>query len=451
MNPMKRAKFSDDNVHSHGGVVPMLKKLNALKIPELINSILGKRPPQCKYPFDKAIISYIMSNFCFGHALRRIKHASNNLSIIQGLRFPNHSTLGRIFKKLSTQTEYTSSVNLKNDTETKYYAQNENYKLNDLLIQMNKRMGLLKEGTSYTLDMDATYIKTEKEEANMTYKKHRGFTAMVCMINKVVVYVSLRSGNSGPQWNQLDCLRKTIDLLSRHNIRVGTVRIDGAGYQNNILSYLNSEKIKFIVGGKWAKGTYNLFKNAFWEKKKFETSTHCWDAEFAIMPFSFSKCYEIYHMCAVRVKYEDRHKDEQSKEFPTKWVLRDGYYYKFIINSEEYASPYEVVNNYNERGASEVVFAAMKQDFGWNIPPFGKLNHNLVYLLITAMANTVYEGLLKFFSQKIYELGHTIRIRTFFEQFISVRFSYDEVEGRYTFHRKKVGFDMKDVIFRWYV
>ena len=445
----RRSEISDDIVHVHGGVVPMIDKINSLGIPEIITENLGKRPPQSKYQYDKAILAYIMSNYCYGHRLRNIESARKGFSIVEELKIPNHVTIGRIFKTLATPTEYTSSVNLKNSTKTKHYAFNENHRLNEMMVMISKRMGLLKEGVKYTLDMDATLIETEVQEANMTYKRHKGFTNLVCSINNIVVSVSVRSGNSGPMWNQLTTLKSTIEMLrDRFNITIDTIRIDGGGYMKELFNYITSQNMKFIIGAKWAKGTYKQFDNAFWEKGILETSTHKWDAEFAIVPFHLTDSKITYYMCASRVKAEERMKNEKEIDFPTKWKLVDGYYYKFIINTEKYVSPKEIVYKYHFRSIAESVFCHLKQSFGWTHPPFGKINENSVYFIITAIASNIYQGLLKYFSKKIYSIEPNILFKTFYDIFICVCFSYDEKEKRYSFKRTKVGREMKDVIFR---
>lgn len=404
-----------------GGVIPILNRLNELQIPELIGSCLGKRVKQAKYSYDDALISWMMTMFCHGFRISNIKNTEKDLSVIHELNIPSHDTIGRLMKGLATETEKHVYKNKKNPKEPeKTYWINENDKLNNLLLLCTKKMGLLSEGKPYILDIDATVIESEVHDANMTYKRFTGFTPMVCMIGNLPVYISMRSGNANPHYEKLDCLMKCLALLKEHNIKIETVRIDGAGYKGDILECLNNLGYKFIIGANWSHRTLNFFKESDWETKTFETSTHIWDgSQLASTNFSMANSKDVYNMCGIRIKDDNR----SGKNSPTKWHLKDGYYYKFVITNTKDTSAFDTFKAYHERGTIEKNFDALKNDFGWRILPFSKLNHNLVYMIITALANNLFQGLLSYFSKKLKGVLPTIRLTSFRNLFIKVVFS----------------------------
>jgi hypothetical protein len=165
----------------------------------------------------------------------------------------------------------------------------------------------------------------------------------------------------------------------------------------------------------------------------FQTSTHLWDAEVATQDFKLQRSDKVYKMSAIRIKDDKR----KSNEKPTKWHLKDGYYYKFVITNNACATPDEVFKRYHERGAIEKNFDSLKNDFGWRILPFSKLNENLVYMIITAFASNVYHGLLEFFSKKL-DIPSTIRLIRFRKIFINVIYSC--FNGMDTYHGKNIVF-----------
>ncbi len=427
-----KAKRSDIYISPYGGIPPILKKLKDFKIPELISSCLGPRAPQAKYGYEDVIMSLMMTIFCEGFRLIKIEDVEKELSIIPNLNIPSHDTIGRLLKKLATEPEVITSVNRKNPNDgEKEYIINENIILNDLLVLGAKKMGLLKSSISYTIDVDVTILESEVHDAKTTYKRFRGFSPMVCMINQIPVYISMRSGNANPHYKKLDCIKKCLELLRRHNIKVGRVRIDGAGYKNEILDYLDSQNIKFVIGANWSDRTQTkIMTSKNWVRKRFETSTHVWNAELAsIDDFKLADSKKEYKMSVIRIRDDGRNKTNK----PTKWHLKKGFYYKFVITNDLATPPYEVFKEYHARGTIEKNFDSLKNDFGWRILPFSKLNENLVYLLVTAFTSNIYHGLLNAFSKTIKQLSLSFRLEKFKKIFIKMRFSYTNEE--YTFYR----------------
>jgi hypothetical protein len=430
-----KTNYLDIKSSRYGGVLPMLKKLRDFKIPELISQCLGERVPQAKYSYESVILSFMMTTYCKGFKILNVEQVKEDLQVIPEMVVPSHDTIGRMLKRLATESQTIIERNPKNPKESpKKYVLNENTKLNDLLIKGAKKVKLLRAGVSYTLDIDATTLESEVADAKMTYKRFRGFTPMVCMINQVPVYISLRSGNANPHYKKLDCIIKCLELLKANNINIGRVRIDGAGYKNEILDYLDSKNIKFVIGASWSQRTFNVIDDSTdWEISRLQTSNHVWDAEMTSKTFSLATSKKKYRMVVARIKKEDR-KTVNGKK--TKWHLKDGYYYKYVITNDYDAKPNEIFKEYNDRGAIEKNFDYLKNDFGWRVLPFSKLNQNLVYMIITAFASNVYQGLLAFCSKNIEQIENTFRLPRFRNLFIEATLFY--IAGAPTFLGKPV-------------
>ena len=64
-----------------------------------------------------------------------------------------------------------------------------------------------------------------------------------------------------------------------------------------------------------------------------------------------------------------------------------------LFNDHE-STEEEVIEKYNQRGASEKNFDVQNNDFGWRNLPFSKMEENTVCILITSMLKNFYQHLL---------------------------------------------------------
>lgn len=101
----------------------------------------------------------------------------------------------------------------------------------------------------------------------------------------------------------------------------------------------------------------------------------------------------------------------------------------------------EIVFFYNQRGAIEREFDVLKNDFGWKHMPFSKLEHNTVFLLLTAMCRNLYDHIIQKFSKVCKHLSANFRIKKFIFRFICIpakwikhaRYKYLKVYGKIAF------------------
>jgi len=80
----------------------------------------------------------------------------------------------------------------------------------------------------------------------------------------------------------------------------------------------------------------------------------------------------------------------------------DTFTYRSILTNDWQSSEKEVIEYYNQRGASEKLFDVMNNDFGWNHLPFSFMNENTAYLIIMQLSKnftiTTFKKLLQFFT-----------------------------------------------------
>ncbi|MCW3101691.1 MAG: transposase, family [Bacteroidetes bacterium] len=395
----------------------MMQIIDNFQVANTIRDCLGQRNYRAKYKYEDVIISWMLANYCGAKRLEHVTKIGRSLNILSDLNIKvcSHDTFGRVMKGLATDTIAKPGTGKGNGKKLTYGKYNENLLMNDLLIKGTKCTGLLKENESYCLDMDATEILTECYEAEKNYLRNYGFFPMVSFIGKLPVYISMRGGNVAPSSEIKDCLENSIELLKKNKITVGKVRMDAAGFSIKALNYLHDQNIQFYVGGKSSPLVYErLRKNAVWEPITYKTQKIGWDCECTSIPYTFAHDTTEFRMVVIRTSVAQRKR-------PSKWIKRGEYAYKLVLTNDFESSISEILTFSNHRATMEHNFHVLKKHYNWNYPPFSFLNQNMVFFVISALANNIYQGVLKVLAEKLPELKlGNLRLNKFRRVFITV-------------------------------
>ena len=128
-----------------------------------------------------------------------------------------------------------------------------------------------------------------------------------------------------------------------------------------------------------------------------------------------TKCYAPGHTAHRIVAYRVPKKTGQINTF-----AGDRYKYMFIMTNDWEMSDKQVIEFYNQRGASEKVFDVQNNDFNWKCMPHSFLQENTVYLIIMAIAHIVYKWLIKTFSKLVQGLNPNARLKQFIFRFVNI-------------------------------
>jgi hypothetical protein len=101
----------------------------------------------------------------------------------------------------------------------------------------------------YTLDIDATGIKAEKEAARMTYKGYMGYMPIVGHLaeNGLIAGDEFRQGNEAPASGNLEFIKYCRKQLPTGK-DIKAFRADSAAYQAEIINYCESNGISYAIG-----------------------------------------------------------------------------------------------------------------------------------------------------------------------------------------------------------
>ena len=122
-------------INPFGGINFAIDKLKRDSLPQLIDKVLGKRPPQAAYSYSDIILGNSYANLCGATCLDDIDILKETWGYIPNLKIPSSHNTSTVLRSLSTETETIIS-----DTKVKHEF-NKNTKLNDLLLKLGLKLG----------------------------------------------------------------------------------------------------------------------------------------------------------------------------------------------------------------------------------------------------------------------------------------------------------------------
>ncbi len=242
----------------------------------------------------------------------------------------------------------------------------------DLLFRGMKRDGL----TEYTLDIDATQIVAEKEEAKLTYKGEIGYMPIVGHLaeNGLVVGDEFRSGNESPGARNLEFIKYCVTQMPEGK-RIAYLRADSASYQSSVFNSCEAEGASFAIGADLDEGVKSVIA-AIPE----EDWRPFLDGQIAETVHSMEKTEKAFRLIVVR-------RPSQGSLFgPDDLGLR----YKVIASNREETAE-ETVAWYNRRGeTSENRIKELKIGFGMERMPCGDQAANAAFFRIGILAYNLF-------------------------------------------------------------
>ena len=404
--------LASEYINPFGGLNFVLEEFDRLNIGETLLKELPSLATQSRYSWKDILYSLWSIYFCGGDCIEDL--GKNLRSCFSSHPYFNIPSPDRVLARLK---ELASPVLcFKTPRGKATHELNPHKVLNRLNLKMFKKTTCF-QGKKVTCDYDNTLIFNKKADAKNTYKKQYGYAPGVAIIDKKIVYVENRNGNSAAQILQSETLERMFKLFQEEGIYVDIFRGDGASYQLDTLQTIAQNVDKFYIRARMSQQLSNAIATVdHWQEvdieneKAYRGSTH-------FVPFtSATKRKKVadagcYRLIVTKVARKDKQVDLFSGE---------AYHYYCIITNDEDKTEDEVVFFYNQRGGCEKEFDVLKNDFGWNHLPFSKLAQNTVFLIFTAMCKNLYEHIITLFSQKYEGLAPTFRMKKFIFRFITI-------------------------------
>jgi hypothetical protein len=253
-----------------------------------------------------------------------------------------------------------------------------------LKIRLNKDFS-----TEYTLDIDATAIKSEKKEAKMTYKGFKGYMPMLGHLaeNGMVVGWEFREGNESPNSRNLEFIKKCVANMPKGK-KVKYLRADSATYQSEVYNWCEENDVLFAIGGRLDASTRRMIESIpveSWKPYKGKNSYEKITEVVHSMNHTDSAFRLIVIQRPFQAEFEGMETDESEEE---KWSKR---YRVIATNFPEKYSPEKIVQWYNQRGdTSENRIKELKNDFGMERMPSKNFGANAMYFSMGVLTYNLY-------------------------------------------------------------
>lgn len=236
--------------------------------------------------------------------------------------------------------------------------------------------------TDYTLDVDATIIAADKQDATRAYDGTVGYHPMVGFLDETrwLLHEEFRTGSASPQSGGVEFIKKCRRRLPKGK-RIAEVRSDSAFYNHVVTDYCQSEKIIYTIAADWdvaVQAAYDGLPAGSWTPLPVEKGEP--RREVAETVHAFNEGNHAFRLVFVRDIDNQRHL------FPSTRRGRG-----IITNAPpEQRTAAEVVAHYNQRGTMENYIKELKHGFGMLKMPCGQERANAAWFRIGALAYNLF-------------------------------------------------------------
>lgn len=404
LRSMAKIAIKYENIVPHGGIFYVMDEFKRTGLDKLVDHCLGKRCANYGYQYSDILLALFCIYLCGGDHIEDITtHLKKHLITAPGAKIPSSDTIARGLKELrSMSIAYRSQ-------EGGIYVHDPAIKLNSLLLDMTLQLGLLKRGQEIDVDFDNVFISTEKSDAHYSYKKQPGYFPGVMTCGPLIIGVENRQGNSNVKFKQKEELTRMFDNIENHGLSVRTFRADCGSFTKELIEELFLRTETFYLRVSSCSSRREMYeKCTVWKPMSVNGE------KMEVTSFAFNDFLSDWHL---RLVVQRTKINTESGE---QLLPGMGYIYPALLTNDHESTEEEVIEKYNQRGASEKNFDVQNNDFGWRNLPFSKMEENTVFMLITSMLKNFYQHLLSKVSGIFPCINMKSRLKRFIFSFIAV-------------------------------
>ena len=418
------------NLTGLSGLLLYVELFQALKLDVFIDRHLQVKKDKQGWRDAELILSLLLLNLSGGSSVSDIEHLKSDEGFCRILKmYQLRGTIGRHRKQIQSRwrkpmsqaTASPSSIfrylsQFINEAEEKKRQMGQSFipspnrhlrgfgEVNFELLDFVQRQNCQ---STATLDMDATFSETYKDDALTCYKGGKAYQGFNVYWHEhdMVLHTEFRDGNVEPGYEQLRILKESLCQLPGGVEKV-YVRSDSAGYRHDLLSYCyNGENERFGgIGFAIGCDICDSFKEAILLDKDIEwhpiyklvegkkkASGQEW-AEVCFLPkaISRSKNGPDYKYIAIREAVKQKAlpgmEDCLQLPFPTLKIEQTNYKLSAFVTNLDWDEE-ELIVWYRKRcGKSEEVHSIMKEDLSGGKFPSGAFGANAAWWWIMVLA-----------------------------------------------------------------
>jgi hypothetical protein len=233
----------------------------------------------------------------------------------------------------------------------------------------------------YTLDIDATQVEAEKEEARFTYQGVKGYMPLLGFLFEPCICLldEFREGNESPAAGHVTFYQQCKERMPKGK-RIGRTRTDSAAYQAEFINELEADNVLWTITAAQDSAVQKAILNIP-EGEWKEPAPGC-GYELAETVHSMEKTKASFRLVIKREERKQKSLFDQEKYF----------HHAVATNWPEEKSSHEVLTWHNKRGQAENFNKELKVGFGQEQMPCGQSHANAVYFRIGVIAYNLFLG-----------------------------------------------------------
>lgn len=342
---------------ARGGLILPYEMAKALKLPEVIDEELPKPGSGRGYRPSQFVMPLILMFHGGGKKLEDLREIKGEVSLRELLEMENlpaSCTIGDWLRRVGENSKGLPGLG------------RVNYHLVSEVILRDER-------NSYTLDVDASIIESEKEEAKVTYKGEKGYQPQMGFLFEagLVLEDEFREGNIPAQTGAVSFLKRCFAAMP-YGKSIGYLRSDSALYQAEVINFCLERKVLFSITADQDKGTRDSIKSIR------EWRAYQGDREIGETVHTMNNTKEAFRLIVLRWPKLQAELFDPSPYF----------YHAIATNREENAE--EVIKLHNQRGEVENYIKELKSGFGMEWMPCGETHANAVFFRIGVIAYNLF-------------------------------------------------------------
>jgi hypothetical protein len=286
---------------------------------------------------------------------------------------------------------------------------------------------LQQEGEEIILDIDATQIEADKQEAQWTYQKVKGYMPLLGYVNGVCVGQQFREGNESPGAGILEFAQSCEAALPKGK-RI-YFRSDSAAYQAAVINHYSQRERSFSITADLdaavKREVENLPETAW---KPYRTAEGIvTDRQIAETVHTMNQTKQAFRLIVLRWPN------------PQPDLFEAGRYCYHAVASNRGEPASEVIWKHNQRGNSENWHKELKMGFAMEQMPCGEFHANALYFAIGVLAYNLAQLLKR---RVLPESYRTVTVAT-------LRWKLYRLAGKLVRHARKWILQMKTDTEKW--
>lgn len=348
---------TDEPLVARSGLLLPYELARALKLPMVIDKELPQPGSGRGYQPSQFVMALILMFHGGGKKLEDLREIRGEVSLRELLdmeNLPASCTIGDWLRKMGRDSKGLAGLGKVNHYLVKQ------------ILSRDKR-------SSYTLDVDATIIESEKEEAKVTYKGEKGYQPQIGFLFEagLICEDEFRDGNIPAQAGAVSFIEKCLGAMP-HGKSITYLRGDSALYQAGVINLCFERDKLFTITADQDKGVKESIK-AIREWRGYQG-----DREIGETIHAMNDTKEAFRLIVIRWPKLQAELFDSSPYF----------YQAIATNRQEEAE--EVIKLHNQRGEVENYIKELKNGFGMEWMPCGESYANAVFFRIGVIAYNLF-------------------------------------------------------------